>query len=412
MIKDIFNQKSIFFTITISFLICIIFMIISFTILYKTNEKKEQHFQKKIERDIIRSILQDIKYKNHISKELQQSLSEMNFILISNIQKKQNILNNKNLKKKKVLNKKRIIINHLKLNQNRYIFINTPKDNILIFNNKKPNYQYTLIIISIFIISIFILLYFITINKLKPLKNLQKKIENLANEDFDIDCATNKEDEISKLANEFHKTAKKLKSIKESRDIFIRNIMHELKTPITKGKILTQLPQTSKNIETMQKVFYRLESLINEFSNIEELLSKQKILNKKLYYLDDIIDNAIDILMVDESEVIKEFKNIQIDVDFVLFSIAIKNLIDNGIKYSKDKQVKIKTENNSIIFENKGDKLKYPIEKYFEPFFKGDNIKSNQSFGLGLYIVKHIIEANGYKIDYIYKNNVNRFIIM
>ncbi len=77
------------------------------------------------------------------------------------------------------------------------------------------------------------------------------------------------------------KSAQKLKNIKESRNIFIRNIMHELKTPITKGKFLLQLEKSDENIEKLKMVFNRLESLINEFATIEELISQNRVLEKK-----------------------------------------------------------------------------------------------------------------------------------
>jgi len=258
---------------------------------------------------------------------------------------------------------------------------------------------------------IFILLYIVTIRKLKPLSTLQKEIHNLATEEFHINELIDKKDEISQLSNEFYKTAKKLQTVKESRNVFIRNIMHELKTPITKGKFLMNLPSTLENNEKMQKVFYRLEGLINEFSSVEELISTSKIIEKKRYNLTDIVDNTIDILMCEDEEIKKNIKNIKIDVDFKLFSIAIKNLLDNGIKYSTNKNVVIYNTDNELIIENIGDKLKYPLNSYFEPFFKGNEIKSNQSFGLGLYIVKHILDANNKKLAYTYIDNINKFII-
>ncbi|DAB28856.1 MAG TPA: hypothetical protein CFH78_00215 [Sulfurimonas sp. UBA10385] len=187
--------------------------------------------------------------------------------------------------------------------------------------------------------------------------------------------------------------------------------MHELKTPIAKGKFLMQLPQTSQNVEIMQKVFYRLESLINEFAAIEELISTKKELHVKEYFLEDIIDNAIDILMCSDDEVIKDIDNIKIEADFNLFSIAVKNLLDNGIKYAKNKKVIVKTDVNKLIFENSGSKLIYPLESYFEPFFRGEDTKQNQSFGLGLYIVKHILDAHNMSLKYEHENGINRFII-
>ncbi len=404
------NKNSIFFTITITFLISVILIMISFTVLYKSSEKREEHFNNKRDMDVSRMILRECRH-NGISKELRENLLEMNFLVVDDKTEK-TILQNQNLIVKKTFQNKMEMIQYLKLDNKSFVYITTPRYTILLENQKQNhNHKFTLIIIFLVILSIFIFLYFITINKLKPLIILKKQMKDFADEKFDIDCATNKKDEISQLANEFDRTAKKLKKIKESRNVFIRNIMHELKTPITKGQILVQLPQTKENIEMMQKVFYRLEALISEFTTIEELISTKKVLDKKGYFLADIIDEASDILMCNDDEVVIDIENIKVNVDFVLFSIAIKNLLDNGIKYSVDKKVVVKTQENKIIFENIGDKLVYPIENYFEPFFKGNDVKSNQSFGLGLYIVKHILVAHNYTIEYSYENGINKFVL-
>jgi two-component system OmpR family sensor kinase len=184
--------------------------------------------------------------------------------------------------------------------------------------------------------------------------------------------------------------------------------MHELKTPITKGKFLLQLEKNEENNEKLKMVFNKLEALINEFATIEELISQNKTLEKKTYFLEDLIDNAKDILMLDDSCVICEYQNIKLDVNFKLFSIAIKNLIDNAIKYSEDKKVTIKTNNDEVLFINSGKKLEGNFENYLEPFYSKS---SQESFGLGLYIVFNILKANGYNLFYKYEDSKNIFTI-
>jgi two-component system OmpR family sensor kinase len=413
MINNIFKKQSIFFTITITFLISIILIIISFTILYNIDEKREERLTYKRNIDVTKMFLQNyIQYG--FSKDLKKDLEDIDFTSIIDKKEQNKILQNKNLTIQYVRHQHqmRTIIKYLKLKNKYLVYIQTPYHQLLLINNRTiKNHKYILIIIFVSILLAFIALYFTTIKKLKPLSTLKNQIKNLANEDYDINCATTKQDEISQLANEFDKTAKTLQNIKESRNIFIRNIMHELKTPITKGKFLTQLPNTDENNNKMQKVFYRLEALINEFATIEELISTKKLLKIKEYYLSDIIDEASDILMCNDEEVIKEFQDIKIKCDFKLFSIAIKNILDNGIKYSDDKKIIVTLENKDIVFKNEGNKLLYPLEKYFEPFFNGNNHKSNDSFGLGLYIVKHILDANNKKLSYSHIDNINKFTI-
>lgn len=403
------NKSSIYFSITITFTALFIFILISFAILYKGSNKREAFFKHKRGLDISHSIKNEMQKEKTITENLKNYLELMDFYIVEN---KSTILNSNNRHLKWSKNRKNISLRGFELEGKNYLHIKNRRMDILLLDKHEANDFKTIIVfVFIFMLIAFSLLYFNTIRKLKPLKKLQENIKNIGEENFDIICSNNQKDEISQIVNEFDKSAKKLKSLKESRNVFIRNIMHELKTPITKGQFLTQLPSTNENKESMQKVFYRLESLINEFASIEKLISTKNKIEKKEYLLSDIIDNASDLLMNSEENIHHEFEDIRITVDFRLFSIAVKNLLDNGIKYSSNKQVTIKTEASSIVFENKGERLTYSLEKYFEAFFRPEDINSSQSFGLGLYIVKHILDANELLLKYEYKNGINRFII-
>ena len=94
-------------------------------------------------------------------------------------------------------------------------------------------------------------------------------------------------------------------------------------------------------------------------------------------------------------------------MDFKLFSIAIKNMIDNAIKYSTDKKVKIVADSKKIEFINRGKELKKNLEYYKEPFSSEGNQK--ESFGLGLYIVDSILEAHKIKLSYKHVDGCNIF---
>ncbi|MEA2091622.1 MAG: sensor histidine kinase, partial [Campylobacterota bacterium] len=84
------------------------------------------------------------------------------------------------------------------------------------------------------------------------------------------------------------------------------------------------------------------------------------------------------------------------------------NMIDNGIKYSRDSHVKILIINNELSFESKGECIANPLQYYIEPFTK-DNPSKN-SFGLGLYLVDSILKLHEQVLAHEYHNGVNRFI--
>ncbi|MBP9490018.1 MAG: HAMP domain-containing histidine kinase [Aliarcobacter sp.] len=406
------NRQSIFFTIGVSFIISILLVIISFLILI-THDYRMKEGQL-LDKYVPVTKMINRQEKSNFDEEFIKNLEEIDYKLFTQMSEINSITYNPKTKIlfERIHPKHGDIFRILNLNDINYIYMKRKNETILIQDNNSSNsnsHIYIILVFAILFITI-ILVYLITLRKLMPLKILKDKVKTLGDENFDFECCnSNAKDEVSLLAQEFKKSAEKLKSLKEARNIFIRNIMHELKTPITKGKFLTQLELNEENNEKLKSVFNRLESLINEFASIEELISSNKNIEKKFYYLDDIIDNAKDILMVEDENVISKYENKKLEINFKLFSIAVKNLIDNAIKYSSNKEVVIKTENENIIFENSGDELKFPLENYFEPFFSNED-KQKDSFGLGLYIIFNILKANNYTLEYEYIDGINRFI--
>jgi two-component system OmpR family sensor kinase len=184
--------------------------------------------------------------------------------------------------------------------------------------------------------------------------------------------------------------------------------MHELKTPITKGRISVEMIENGKQKERLIKVFEKLEFLINEFASIEQITSGAGVQNRKPTRLVDIIDESIDLAMVSIDKVKLDIDDtLVLNVDFRLFTTAIKNLVDNGIKYSIDKFIIITADKDKISFISKGSPLEKQFEHYLQPFTQEKS--SHQSFGLGLYIVDNIIKAHKLKFTYEHKNGLNYF---
>ena len=402
------NKNSIIFSTTLNFLITSLLLIVSFIFLlsHENFKKNEQIFER------YKPIIKMVSGKKfYFDKDFHKNLLDMNYELFESKEEIKNILSNN---KKMIFarsNKHNETFKIFEIDGKIYLFFEKFDTQILIKDLESQNLTNSFYTIFVFVslLIVITILYINTLKKLLPLKELKDKVINFGDEKFDFELSNSRsKDEVTLLANEFKKSAQKLKNIKESRNIFIRNIMHELKTPITKGKFLLQLEKSDENIEKLKMVFNRLESLINEFATIEELISQNRVLEKKSYFLEDLLDNAKDILMIDDNCVKNSYENIKLNVNFKLFSIAIKNLIDNAIKYSNDKKVEVLTQNEDILFVNSGKKLEGDFEKYLEPFYSKS---SNESFGLGLYIVFNILKANGYNLLYKYEDGKNIFII-
>ncbi|MBP9566091.1 MAG: HAMP domain-containing histidine kinase [Sulfurospirillum sp.] len=298
----------------------------------------------------------------------------------------------------------------LRYENDHYLHIETKYSSLLLKDEDFQPYRYDLIK-TIFgsVFAIIIVAYILTIRKLKPLRKLKRQMDRFAKGDLKINCKADGEDEISQVANSFHNAVEQINKLNHSRQLFLRNIMHELKTPITKGRISAEMLENSKQKERLISTFEKLELLINEFASIEQITSGEGLKNVKPYLLVDLLDEAIDLAMIlpeqVENEIIDE--EIILHVDFRLFTTAMKNVIDNGIKYSSDQKIKILATRSKISFISHGKPLTKELSHYLEPFVQEKN--SHQSFGLGLYIVQNIIKAHHLNFTYEHKDGYNYF---
>ncbi len=276
-------------------------------------------------------------------------------------------------------------------------------------DEKESKYFWVIVLFTIDILLIWFLLF--SRKKLKPLFLLKENMIKLSNGDLSIKTKTNGKDEISQVANEFENAVKQLRQLRDSRDLFLRNIMHELKTPITKGKLVSDMYEDSERKHILIRVFQRLEYLLSEFAKIEELTSGKISLEKDNYHAIDLIEQAFDILLLDSNKIDIDYdKDLFLNVDFELFSIALKNLIDNAISYNTNGNPQIFIGEDFIKIVNKGEKLKKDINEYYKPF-NHEYEDSSVGLGLGLYVSNNIIKIHNFKLEYEYIDNYHNFVI-
>ena len=293
-----------------------------------------------------------------------------------------------------------------------YFHIQTPDGSIMIKDEKlKPYSGLNVLYAYSTIFAIITMSFMLILQRLKPLIKLRRKVALFGGGDLQVSFKTNSSDEIGLVSNNLELAREKIQNLLESRTLFLRNIMHELKTPIAKGTIATQMLDTQKQRDRFSSIFSRLEALVEEFAMIEEVTSVDSKDDFKEYRLVDIIDGAIDMAMVDRGNVsVVIGGDIKLTANYRLYTTAIKNMIDNAMKYSPDSHIGILMINGELCFESRGDCLAHPLQYYIEPFTK-DNPSKN-SFGLGLYLVDSILKAHGQVLAHEYVSGVNRFIFV
>ena len=287
-----------------------------------------------------------------------------------------------------------------KTENNRNQFIETIKVELVI------------LFIIAFILS-FIISSRITKQIKEKLEKLNKGVLQLFRDDEDkIKIDIGKNNELSEITYNLNSYLEKQNYIIHSREELLRNISHELKTPISKAKFLLEnLKNThsNKQISGLNNVIIDIEELTTKLLEREKLnfvkinLSKFKI---STLILESISKLSID----DESKVL-----INIEDDFVLngdiyyLTLALKNLIDNAMKYADEYPIKIEAINNKIEIKNIAKKLSNDLIYYTKPFTREAN--QQVGHGLGLNIVNKIIQIHEFKLEYKHNKPYNIFSI-
>ena len=292
---------------------------------------------------------------------------------------------------------------HLK----RIIIINNDRFKLILENKNKAKFPLKRVFIFSTVFLLIVLLYLWIMKSFQPLTKLKSQIQTFSKGNLNIDCKSDKQDEIAEVANEFDHAVSMIRELLHSRQLFLRAIMHELKTPIAKGRLVSEMLDDEKNKARLHSIFERLNLLIDEFAKIEKITSKNFDLTLKPYKMTDLVEASIDMLMIENpqrlisTEIEEDYL---VEVDFELFTLVVKNLLDNALKYSTDKQITVIISKDGLEVMNLGETLGEPLQNYFKPFHT-----SKKGLGLGLYIVKSILDIHDMHLDYLYKEGANWF---
>jgi len=283
----------------------------------------------------------------------------------------------------------------------------------------------TFIIRTAIAVGLVILIFSFVLNRyfLKPIKNLVSYTETIKNKDpktTSIKSLKSRNDELGLLSNSLDDMTNQLQRRITQAENFSTDLVHEIRNPLASLKsaseILhdtTDINQRIKLIDILSHDVQRIERLITDYSQIlkdEVALSKEKI--KKLD-IEPIIKSVVD----DFNNIYKLKRGIKISYKsdgknkYFINGIEnrieqiIANLLDNAISFSEDNQnvlVKVSKQDNNkvsinILDEGRGFKEK-DTNKIFKRFYSNRPDKFGQHSGLGLNIVKNLVDLHNASI--------------
>ncbi len=256
-----------------------------------------------------------------------------------------------------------------------------------------------------------LLFYLLILQTIFPIRKLIDAINRYGTEGKYLPLKSLKKGEIAMVSNALDSAMQKNQSLLEARRLFLRNVMHELKTPITVGKLALPFLKKSEEKSILERAFVRMENLIGELVRVEQITSGMIAPSPKECDPIELIHKAAGLLFIDPDtlEIIDEGGIITVDCD--VFVTVFKNFIDNAIKYSPDHHVRIVHKNETITFINRGDPwpAECTLESLTEPFSQKQ--PTQQGYGLGLYIIKSILDAHHLRLTHHYVSGEHHFCI-
>ncbi|MHB1315485.1 MAG: sensor histidine kinase [Christensenellales bacterium] len=248
---------------------------------------------------------------------------------------------------------------------------------------------------------------------IKPVRELTDAATTIAGGRFDRRVQVSGRSEMAHLAETFNMMSEKLESLDHVRNEFVSNASHELKTPLSSIKILTEsllyqpfdekitkefLTDINSEVDRMSEIVNDLLALVNMDNESSRSIRKEVVHLEPL--LKTVVESLQSLARLNQITLKLEIKNdITIMGDSLRLRQAFTNLIDNGLKYTGaggEVKVSLRDEGRWAVISVKDNGIGIPEKEQkhiFERFYRVDKARSRYTggTGLGLSIVKNIV---------------------
>lgn len=264
---------------------------------------------------------------------------------------------------------------------------------------------------------LFVIGYFMARSVLKPVSNIVKQVENITASNLSerVEVENNK-DEIGELATTFNKTLDRLEESFNAQKMFVSNVAHELRTPMS--ALIAELELSLHKVRSNEDYRNVVENALSDARNIEKLSNGLMDLAKASYDIDRIKMSSvrIDEVLLDASTMImKANPSFKVELFFeddtdddnlittygneYLLRTAFVNMMENNCKFSDNHSSKVNItftmKEIVVTFSDNGTGIsESDIKQVFKPFFRGSNSKSVKGNGIGMTLVEKIISIH------------------
>ncbi len=254
----------------------------------------------------------------------------------------------------------------------------------------------------------------------RPLRRMSNSLDSIIREYDTLLPEETSFIELESISSKFNEVIGKLHSIDESRQEFVSNVSHELKTPLTSMKVLADSLNGSEDVPIeMYKEFMldigdeidRETKIINDLLSLVRMDKSGAELNVSAVNINELIDHILKRLKpiaekADVQVVYESFRPVVAEVDEVKFTLVVTNLVENAIKYNNQGgwvHISLNSDHQFFYIKVEDNGLGIPedsVEHIFERFYRADKSHSREigGTGLGLAITKSSIAMHNGEI--------------
>lgn len=262
-------------------------------------------------------------------------------------------------------------------------------------------------------IAIFAISLFLAIHLTKPFGRMSKSIEEIQTGYGDSNLMIDDYSEFQDISTKLNELTGRMKILDDSRQEFVSNVSHELKTPLTSMKVLADSLNGQEDVpielykEFMADIGGEIEretKIINDLLSLVKMDKSAGELNISSVNMNELLEQILKRLrpIADKQHVdlvLESFRPVTAEVDEVKITLAITNLIENGIKYNKPEgwvHVSLNADHQFCYLKVSDSGIGIPedsLEHIYERFYRVDKSHSREigGTGLGLAITRNAV---------------------